>query len=236
MLESLMANDKLKKIGPLDVVEIPGTPKGPCIVLFHGYGADCYDLTPLSQALKAPPGASWYFPNGPIQVPIAPGFMGRSWFHIDIEALERAMRTGKFRDMQNSTPQGLDKAKILAYEFLSQLNRKPEDIIIGGFSQGAMLATEIALSAASNYRGLVILSGTLIKSNEWKKLAPLHKGLRFFQSHGENDALLNPEAAQELEKLLIESGLEGHLEMFRGGHEIPTQVVRNLSSFLQGLR
>ncbi len=230
-----MMNDKLKKIGPLDVVEVKGSPQGPCIVLFHGYGADCYDLTPLSQVVKAPKGSNWYFPNGPIAVPIGPGSMGRAWFHIDIEGLERAMRSGKYRDMTNSIPQGLDKAKMLAYEFLSKLNRKPEDIILGGFSQGAMLATDIALSSASNYRGLFLLSGSLIKMQEWKKLAPLHKGMRFFQAHGENDAILNPQVAQELETLLVEAGLEGQLEMFRGGHEIPPQVLKNLGSFLQGL-
>lgn len=229
-----MAN-KTKKIGPLDVVEISPAGHGPCVVLFHGYGADCFDLTPLAHAVAAPKGTKWYFPNAPLEIPIAPGFMGRAWFPIDIEALERSMRMGKFRDMTNSTPAGIDKSKILAHEFLTALDRKPEEIVIGGFSQGAMLATDIALSSTFNYKALVILSGSLIKASEWKRLAPIHKGMPFFQSHGENDAILNPHVAHELEGVLTEAGLEGHLDMFRGGHEIPPSVLSLLGDFLKRL-
>lgn len=235
MLKTQSMEDKLKKIGPLDVVEVKNSDYGPCIVLFHGYGADCFDLTPLSEVVKAPKGANWYFPNGITKVPIGPGFMGRAWFSIDINALEAAMRAGKYRDMSRTQPPGLDKAKVAAYEFLQALGRKPQDIIIGGFSQGAMLATEIALSSTTSYRGLVILSGTLIKSEEWRALAPQHKGMPFFQSHGDSDALLSPDVAKDLEELLTGAGMFGQLEMFRGGHEIPTQVLRNLGEFLKGL-
>ena len=154
--------ESMRKMGSLDVVEVKSSGRGPCIVLFHGYGADCYDLTPLCRELKAPKGSSWYFPNGPIQVPIGPGFMGRAWFHIDMAALEQAMRMGKHRDLSKIQPSGLDKSKLAAHEFLTTLGREPGDIIIGGFSQGAMLATEIALSSTTNYRGLVILSGSVI--------------------------------------------------------------------------
>lgn len=228
-------SDRLRKIGPLDVVEIKGSNRGPCIVLFHGFGADCYDLTPLSQAVKAPSGSSWYFPNGTVQVPVGPGFTGRAWFHIDIQALERAMAMGRHRDMSKTVPPGLEKAKMMAHEFLGSLGRPPEDIVIGGFSQGAMLATDIALSSQSNYRALVILSGTLIKEEDWRTLAPLHKGMPFFQSHGDTDAILDPAAAEKLEILLREAGLVGHLEIFRGGHEIPNTVLKHLSQFLMNV-
>lgn len=226
---------QLRRIANLDTVEVAGSPKSPAIVMFHGYGADCYDLSPLSSEVMSPKGASWYFPNGPLQVPVGPGYTGRAWFNIDVQALEQAMRLGRHRDMSKSTPPGLEKAKILAYEFINSLGKSTEDIIIGGFSQGAMLATDIALSSTSNFRGLVILSGALIKEDEWKKLAPLHKGLRFFQSHGENDALLDPSGAERLGEILRDSGLEGDTELFRGGHEIPLNIMKKLGSFLMSL-
>lgn len=225
----------LKKIGPLEALEVKGQPRMPVFVMFHGFGADAYDLSPLVNELKGAKGWNWYFPNGPLEVPVGPGFSGRAWFPIDIEALERAMREGKHRDMSGSRPAGLDRLKMMAHEFLTALGRPPEDIVLGGFSQGAMLATELCVSSTNNYRGLVILSGSLINQATWQALAPQHKGMRFFQSHGTHDALLSPAAAQKLHTMLTSAGWEGELHTFHGGHEIPGGVTRMLNEFLSSL-
>lgn len=224
-----------KKIGPLDVLEVKGQPKKPVLVMFHGYGADAYDLSPLVNEVKGPSGWSWYFPNGPLEVPVGPGFSGRAWFPIDMEALERAMRMGQHRDMSQSKPAGLDKVKVMAHEFLTALGRDPADIVLGGFSQGAMLATDICLSSTSRYRGLVILSGSMINQPTWKSLATLHKGMPYFQSHGRTDAILSPDIAGKLNDMLTQAGWEGQFHLFSGGHEIPPAVTRMLGSFLSNL-
>jgi phospholipase/carboxylesterase len=225
----------LKKIGPLDVLEVKGQPKKPVLVMFHGYGADAYDLSPLVNEVKGPAGWNWYFPNGPMEVPIGPGFSGRAWFPIDMEAIEKAMRLGQHRDMSNNKPAGLDRVKLMAHEFLKAIDRDPSDIVLGGFSQGAMLATDICLSSTTSYRGLVILSGSLINQSTWKALAAQHKGMPFFQSHGKMDAILSPDAALKLHELLKQAGWEGDFHLFNGGHEIPGAVTRGLGQFLAGL-
>lgn len=225
----------LKKIGTLDVLEVKGHPKKPVFVLFHGYGADAYDLSPLVNEVRGPSGWSWYFPNGPLEVPVGPGSSGRAWFPIDMEALERAMRLGQHRDLSQTKPAGFDKIKLQAHEFLKSLGREPSDIVLGGFSQGAMLATELAIASTTSYRGLVILSGSLINMSAWQALAPQHRGMRYFQSHGQTDAILSPVTAQKLNTLLNAAGWEGELMMFGGGHEIPGGVTRALGQFLAGL-
>ena len=98
----------LRKIGNFEAVEIPGQPGGLCVVVFHGYGADAFDLLSFQRLLGAPPGTTWLFPQGPLKVSDG-GIAGRAWFPIDVEALDAAMREGTHRDMSKITPPGLNR-------------------------------------------------------------------------------------------------------------------------------
>src|SRR4051812_25395925 len=137
----------MKKIGPMEAIEIPGQPGGPCYVVFHGYGADASDLVPLANVIWAPPGTTWFFPNGNLKVPIGPHVYGRGWFELDIEALEEARRTGTHRDLTNYTPPGLKRLRDAVNEMLKSRDILMSQTVFGGFSQGAMLATSLALHA-----------------------------------------------------------------------------------------
>jgi len=222
----------LRKIGNLDAIEIPGQVGGYCIVVFHGYGADANDLLSLSRILAVPPGTTWLFPQGPLKVSDG-GIAGRAWFPIDVEALDAAMREGTHRDMSNITPPGLKQAREAALSMLTALQIPMTKTIIAGFSQGAMLATEIALRSSEKPLGLVILSGNMINKDVWKEKAKTKAGMPFFQSHGDADALLGFQYAQDLEKFLIDEGLKGQLHAFRGGHEVPQEIIYKLNQFFK---
>jgi phospholipase/carboxylesterase len=223
---------KLRKLGPLDVIEIPGNPAGYYVIVFHGFGADAYDLLPLERVLNAPPGTGWVFPQGVIKVSDG-GIAGRAWFPINVERFDQTMREGGYTDMSGSTPEGLKKARVAAEEMIAALGVPYSRLVIMGFSQGAMLATDIALRAREKVAGLVILSGSLLNKDLWKEKALAKAGLPFFQSHGDQDALLSPEHAQNLEKVLVEGGLKGQLHIFRGGHEVPQEIIHKLGAFLR---
>lgn len=217
----------------VEVAELAGDPEGAFIVLFHGFGADLYDLIPIAGVYRKQPRPTWIFPNGPLDVPIGPHWTGKAWFPLDIEMLQMAIRDRQFDEISKAFPDGLEKARGYAQSLLEELNIPPSKLIIGGFSQGAVLAVDIALHSPHKYAALLILSGTLTKSDEWKKLALLHKGLPFFQSHGIYDPLLPLSKAEELEKLLTGQGLNGHLFAFDGGHEISSSVQHELALFLE---
>jgi len=76
-------NVQKREIAGLEVVEIPGAPDGATIILFHGFGAGAMDLVPLSGVYKQRPRPTWLFPNGPLEIPIMPGYNGRAWFPVD---------------------------------------------------------------------------------------------------------------------------------------------------------
>jgi len=223
-----------KSIGALKTLVLEGKPKGAAVVLFHGYGADYTDLIPLSEMMNLSPDVTWIFPNAPNEVIVAPGFYGRAWFQIDTQRLEESIRRGEPTDMSNSTPPGLEGARKLAANFYSEVLKNYSSIVLGGFSQGAMLATELTLSHEQKPSALVILSGALLCQSRWKTMAATCNGLPFFQSHGKNDPLLGFSGAESLHELLTEAGLEGDIYQFSGGHEIPPKVIEKLAQFLRG--
>jgi phospholipase/carboxylesterase len=222
----------LRKIGPLEAIEVPGIPGGYCVVMLHGYGADATDLVSLSQLLSAPPGTTWLFPNGPMKIS-GGGIFGRAWFPIDVAKLEEEMAQGIHMDMAKHTPPGLKAAREQVTQMLSEMKIPPAKTVFAGFSQGAMVATDLALKAAENPLGLVILSGNLINEDVWKQRATARAGLHFFQSHGLSDPILGFEFAQRLEKLLVGAGLKGQLLEFPGGHEIPQDVIYGLNAYFK---
>ena len=215
----------IRPIGPLEVIEVPGNPNGLNVVVLHGFGADANDLLPLAGVIKAPPGTNWYFPNGPLRIPLGPHFYGRAWFPIDMEALERAIAEGKHRDLSESAPPELKNSRQKVQEFMATQKLDVAKTVFMGFSQGAMLSVDLALDAKVNAKGLVILSGALLNRSDWEPKAKAHAGIPFVQTHGDRDELLAPEGAKALNKILVEGGLRGKLHVFSGGHEIPPNAI-----------
>jgi phospholipase/carboxylesterase len=147
------------------------------------------------------------------------------------------MATGAGVDLSAAPPPGLKRARELAKEMIAKLNVPMERLVLGGFSQGAMLATEVALSAETPPAGLAILSGSLVNAPAWERLAvelsQKRPGFSFFQSHGASDPVLSLGMAERLERLLKQAGCSGQLLRFHGGHEIPPEVVIQLGAYLR---
>lgn len=218
-----------EKIAGLDAV-VAGEGDGPVVVLLHGFGAPGDDLVALWRVLDVE--TRFVFPAAPLQ--IAGEWGGRAWWMIDVMALQMAMMTGQARDLANAVPEGLPEARTQMSAFLDEieLRMKPSKLILGGFSQGAMLSLDVALHRPGKLDGLVLLSGTLLAESEWVARMPSRKSLPVFQSHGTNDSLLPFSAAERLRDLLTQAGIAVDWVPFRGQHEIPGPVLERLSAFL----
>ncbi len=201
-------------------------------MVLHGYGADAWDLVPLAQVLRVPPGTNWLFPNAPLEVPLGPHMSGRAWFAIDMAALEAAMMRGQHRDLSKDSPPAMEHARESIMQMLTEAGATWSKTILMGFSQGAMVATAAALHAHRQPLGLVVLSGTMVDEATWQAGAKKHKGLQVFQSHGTRDPLLDVQAARRLHRLFDEAGLPTEYHEFIGGHEIPQPIVDRLSAWL----
>lgn len=121
-------------------------------------------------------------------------------------------------------------------EAVHRLGSNPENIVLGGFSQGAILACDIALHTKIPFVSLVLLSGMLIAREVWNPLLHTRRGLRVFQSHGTSDPVLPVALAKQLREFLVMPGLEVEWHGFRGGHGIPRPIVQKLSKFIHSGR
>ena len=210
---------------------------GLVVVILHGFGAPGTDLVPLGQFIDCPPRTCFVFPEAPLAPPMFMG--GRAWWMLDIEQLEKDLASGKPRDRSDVVPEGSEEPRNLLISLLDELESKhgvsDERLVLGGFSQGSMVATDVVLRTERNYAGLVVWSGTLLASNEWVPLMEKRKGLRVVQSHGEADPLLPFEIAERLRDHMRESGMMVDFVRFAGGHEIPPQVLDHTSALLRKL-
>jgi phospholipase/carboxylesterase len=232
---------RVEKLGGLLVRITGGTDgkgggRGPVVVLLHGFGAPGDDLVSLGPALEAPPGTRFVFPEGPLSLSMGFG-ESRAWWMIDLEKLDRALSAGRPRDASGETPKGMAEAREQVIALLDELPRRlgtdPQKTVLGGFSQGAMLACDVTLRTDRPFAGLVLLSGTLLARQEWVPLMPKRKGLKVLQSHGRADPLLPFFLAEQLRDLLTQAGLSVEWVAFRGAHEIPEVVLTTLGTFLR---
>ncbi|HZU82640.1 MAG TPA: hypothetical protein VE987_06975 [Polyangiaceae bacterium] len=215
---------------------------GPLVVLLHGFGAPGDDLAPLWRVIDAPPGTRWAFPAAPVVLPVPDGSRGfgapsdsRAWWMIDIERRLAAAERGELEAMSREVPAGLDRARGVVCRVLDALEAElgPSAIVLGGFSQGAMLACDVALRTERALAGIVLLSGTLIAADEWAAAAARRRGLPVFQSHGSGDPLLPFAYAEKVRALLQAGELDVTWTPFRGGHEIPAGVLQDLGAWLR---
>ena len=110
-----------------------------------------------------------------------------------------------------------------------------EQIVIGGFSQGAMLATDVALRLPQSPAALCVLSGALVNEREWSQRAAHRGALKVLQSHGRYDSILPFAMGTALCDLLREAGAEVDFIAFNGDHEIPPLVLQRLAKLLAHL-
>lgn len=222
------------KIGDLNVIVEKAThPAKIGVLILHGYGADFSDLAGLRSMLDPQHEADWYFPNGILSVHIGPYMTGRAWFQIDAEAIEKSMQMGLHRDFKSIRPDGIDFAIERIMPLYNQLRDKYDKLIIGGFSQGAMLTTDLCMVAEKKPEALIIMSGAYLDAESWNAKMHAVAPICFFQSHGNQDPLLSFDDARLLNKKLNQQGWQGEFVGFDGGHEIPGTVLEELKQFLQ---
>jgi phospholipase/carboxylesterase len=216
--------------GSLDAIEIPNDAADALtVVVLHGYGADMRDLFPLAEELETKRPIRWLFPDAPEKL----DWGGRAWFPIDVAAFEEAQRTGSPRDLSLRAIPGMEWAREELQKFLKESGAAPERLVLMGFSQGAMLAVDLAARAETAPAGVVILSGTLVDKPSLVELALSKKALPFFMSHGSVDPILGFAQARALEKVIVEAGWKGQMQRFEGGHAVPGEVLATLRKWLE---
>ncbi|MFW5827988.1 MAG: alpha/beta hydrolase, partial [Alkalispirochaeta sp.] len=227
--------------------------RGGC--LLHGFGASAQDLVSLAPALGG--AQHWVFPHAPTPISVGGMAYGRAWFPRETEELQQALFGGYFLSLRTLEPAGLAQAGWEVRQLVDGRNLAWETLILGGFSQGAMVAAEVLRQGLENpalpLPAVVLLfSGALTAQSWWEGLnvaersprnpdyttapedptAPLP---RIFQSHGTLDPVLPISEGEALRDTLHGAGFVVDWHQFTGRHEIPEGVVRAAASHTRSI-
>jgi len=205
---------------------------GPTVVLCHGFGADAGDLAPLAQAIPLPGKVRWLFPQAPYQFQMMWG-VGRAWFPRDPAGIEAFLSGETFGSLAGVDPPGLEDSSRELMEYMDLMGCDPAQTVVGGFSQGAMVAAATILRLPQLPAGLLLLSGSIIAADRLRRLAEGRdtelRDLRVAQYHGQEDPVLPFEAGQAMAALLESAGADVRFAVFPGGHGIPQSILPSIA-------
>jgi phospholipase/carboxylesterase len=208
---------------------------GPVLVLLHGFASRPSEWLAVSRRIGSDGAMLFVFPEGPEPTTPPQGRLGgRAWWNLDLARHVDPEHPSSPPDLSRSAPPGLAFARNRVLAFLDELGRDGIDsrrVILGGFSQGAVLALDVVLHDARPFRGLALLSGTIVNERAWLARLASRRGLPVLIAHSPQDAVLPFELAQRLRLALQAQGWQVTWRSFEGGHSIPAVVVDALGVF-----
>lgn len=215
--------------------------RGDPVCLLHGFGASSQDLVPLAGEVGQR--RTWLFPGAPVPIRVAGMHYGHAWFPREEEELEKALYGGYFLALQSLEPEGLADAARQVRSFLDAQGVDWSGVVVGGFSQGAMVVAEVLRQALveglPQPRGAMLLSGALVARRWWDALVsrgddepPLPPVL---QVHGTADNILPVGEGRALHDVLVRAGFPVQWYQFSGDHSIPRDVAVEMRRFLRAV-
>src|SRR5690606_23902822 len=142
-------------------------------------GNDLIGLAPLWQ--EALPDAVFISPNGPEQCgQLASGYQ---WFDISFDGDRLAKR-------QLGVVQAAPVLREFPDDLWSQTDITPENTLLAGFSQGAMMALHVGLSLDRPLMGIIGFSGALLPPEGFGSDGVAKSPVCLV--HGDNDSVVDP--------------------------------------------
>ncbi|HBV61542.1 MAG TPA: lysophospholipase [Rhodopirellula sp.] len=232
------------RIASLDCIVVDGGPEPSIgVVICHGYGASYDDLAGLSNEWISLLGDQagkfrFVFPDAPNSLAELGMPQGRAWWPINMARLAEAVQAADFEELHEHEPPGVTEARLALCETIvavkEQLAGDENPLVLGGFSQGAMLAMDTALRGSIAPPKLLIqFSGTVICRPQWQQAMDRLSGTVVFQSHGTIDPILPYASAEALNQMMLNVGIENKFHSFQGPHTIDLESVTVTAEMLR---
>ena len=192
----------------------------PLLLLLHGYGANEEDL--FSLATYVDPRFLVVSPRAPIT--LAPG--AYAWFNLGLGPQGFEYDSREVRAGLEALGQFLDEVR-------DQYQVDSARVFLLGFSQGAMMALQLALTHPGVAAGVVALSGRALPNLDQLLSNPeALRGFPIFVAHGTIDAVLPIHHGRETRAVLSQLPVELDYHEYPMGHEITPESFRDASGWL----
>jgi phospholipase/carboxylesterase len=189
-------------------------PQG-ALVLLHGRGADEHDLFPLLDALDPERRLVGLTPGAPLSLP--PG--GAHWYRL--------------AGIPTPDPETFRTSFAQIAAFLDDLPVPLNRVVLGGFSQGAVMSWALGLGAGRPRPGAIIaLSGFVPRVDGFSLGLDGLDGYPVAIAHGSLDPVIPVEFGREAAALLREAGAEVLWHETAVPHTIDPRLLPELQSFV----
>lgn len=214
----------------LPFVEVnPKTAHDAVVIWLHGLGDSGNGFAPIVPELRLPNhmAVRFVFPHAPVRpVTINNGMAMRSWY--DIKTMDFNHRADVVGVEESSVSVSAlieaEHAKGIAYD----------RILLAGFSQGGVIALNIATRFEHKLAGVMALS-TYMSEPELlsQKGLDVNKQTEFFCAHGQQDEVVPMFLGHAAYKVLKENGYNVHWKDYLMQHNVCPQELADISAWIQ---
>lgn len=198
------------------------TARPPVLILLHGYGSHEEDLFELARTMDP------RFMTFSLRAPNALPQGGFCWYALEFSEGQPARYD--YGQAESSRKQILSFISRACKTY--QLDST--QVFLLGFSQGAIMAYDLALSSPARVKGVVALSGRMMDESRQHKASPaLLSRLRFFIGHGLSDNVIKPVEAEKASAFLKEKKVaEVTHKTYEMPHSLSGQELNDLRAWL----
>lgn len=189
-------------------------PGEPAVLLLHGYGADERDLPELMNYLPELP---WFSPRAPERSSVG----GFSWYQVE--------------DPLAPNQKAILEATQKLWHWIDANVPDESPLIVLGFSQGGLMATQLLRTHPERIIGTVVLAGFVfdgsVAGDEVLKIVKP----KVFYGRGIQDPMIDAERVSKLNSWL-QLHTKSIVRKYDGlGHSIDQRVLADVSDFVEAL-
>lgn len=210
---------------PLACVEI--NPVGEIkasVIWLHGLGADGHDFEPIVPQLRLPRelGVRFVFPHAPRRpVTINGGFVMRAWYDILTSDLSQRVDEAGMRESARAVAALIEREKAGGIA--------SSQIVLAGFSQGGVIALEVATRYPDRLGGVIALSSYVAMPDQ---VSEAGQPLSIFMGHGTQDPIVPFALGVRSRRLLESKGYIVEWHEYAMPHSVCAEEIEAIRSWL----
>jgi phospholipase/carboxylesterase len=198
------------------------------VIWLHGLGADGNDFVPIVEEMRLPASLSirFVFPHAPVRpVTLNNGLRMRAWYDIAPGDITNRADIAGVRASQAQVEALIarEKARGIA----------AQRIVIGGFSQGGVIALHTGLRHSERLAGIVALSTSIVLGDLLEdEASPANRDVPIFMAHGTSDPMVRLEWGEAGRGALAAAGYRVEWHTYAMPHAVVWEEIEAVSAFL----
>lgn len=201
------------------------------VVMLHGLGDTGAGWASAAQQIRAPANTRWIFPTArTVPVTLNGGARMTAWF--DLNALDAE----SIIDDETMINESVRYVEALVRQEMAK-GVASDKIVIGGFSQGGVVALTAVLRSELKLAGCLALSTYLPLRDQYPaKFGPYAKDVPILQGHGTNDMVLRYDYGKMSNDVLTSNGVKADFKTYTGmAHSACAEEFDDVADFLESV-